>query len=90
MGYIGKTNHVCFDEGMNDLPSNLIPPNQRDLERVEQGNKFPAKPDEVDVDKEFKFFVYPFSKMEEKTLRIRSSCKSPTFGLVLKVEQQKI
>ena len=46
-----------FDEGMNDLPSNLIPPNQCDLERVEQGNKFPAKPNEVYIDKEFKFFV---------------------------------
>ena len=51
---------------MNDLPSNLVPPNQRDLERIEQGDKFPAEPDEVDADKEFKFFVYPFSKMEEK------------------------
>ena len=51
---------------MNDLPSSLVPPNQLDLERVEQGDKFPAEPEEVDVDKEFKFFVYPFSKMEEK------------------------
>ena len=50
---------------MNDLPSNLVPPNQRDLERIEQGDKFPAKPDEVNVDKEFKFFVYPFFKMEK-------------------------
>ena len=75
-GKIGTTNHVHFDEDMNDLPSNSIPSNQRDLERVEQGNKFPAKPNEVDVDKEFKFFVYPFFKMEEKTLRIRPACMS--------------
>ena len=65
---------------MNDLPSNLVPPNQRDLERVEQRDKFPAEPEEVDVDKEFKFFLYPFSKMEEKSLRVRPACKSPTFG----------
>ena len=55
---------------MNDLPSNLVSSNQHDLERVEQGNKFPAEPDEVDADKEFKFFVYPFSKMEEKFLTL--------------------
>ena len=42
---------------MNDLLSNLVPPNQRDLERVEQGDKFSAESDEVDVDKGFKFFV---------------------------------
>ena len=68
-GYIGKANHVCFDKVMNDLPSNLIPPNQHDLEHVEQGDKFPfkpinpVKPNKVDVDKEFKYFVYLFSKI---------------------------
>ena len=73
---------------MNDLPSSLVLPNQRDLERVEQGDKFPAEPDEVDVDKEFKFFFYIFSKIEEKTLRVRPVCKSPTFGLVLEANSQ--
>ena len=71
---------------MNDLPSNLVPPNQRDLERVEQGDKFPAEPD--NVDKDFKFFVYPFSKMKEKTLGVRPACKSPNFGLVLEADPQ--
>ena len=73
---------------MNDLPSNLVPPNQRDLERVEQGDKFLAEPDEVDVDKEFKFFVYRFSNTENKTFRVRPACKSPTFGLVLETDPQ--
>ena len=73
---------------MNDLPSNSIPPNQRDLERVEQGDKFPAKPGEIDVDKEFKFFVCPFSKMEEKTLHVHPVGKSPTFGLTLEADPQ--
>ena len=59
--YIGKGNHLRFDESINDLPSNLTPPNQRGLERVIHDNKFPTKPDKNDVDKEFKFFVYPFS-----------------------------
>ena len=62
-----------FDKGMNDLPSDLIFPNQRNFERVEQGNKFSVEPEKVDVDKEFKFFVYPFSKMEEKSLHVRSN-----------------
>ena len=69
-GYIGKANHMRFVEGMNDLPSNLIPLNQCDLECVEQGNKCPAKPDKVDVGKEFKCFVYPFIKIEEKTMYV--------------------
>ena len=73
---------------MNGLPSNLVPPNQRNLERVEQGDKFPAEPNQVDVDKEFKCFVYSFSKMEEKTLRVRPPCKSPTFGPVLEADPQ--
>ena len=74
---------------MNDLPSNLVPPNQRDLERIEQGDKFPAEPDEADADKEFKFFVYPFSKMEEKLLKVRAEhSNSPTFGLVLESDPQ--
>ena len=73
---------------MNNLPSNLVTPNQRDLERVEQGNKFPAEPDEVDADKEFKFFIYSFSKMEEKLLKVRKASTSPTFGLVLEADSQ--
>ena len=36
-GNIGKANHVRFDEGMNNLPANLIPLNQLDLKHVENG-----------------------------------------------------
>ena len=68
--YIGKASHVRFDEGMDDLPSNLISLNQHHLERVEQGDKFPAEPNEVDVDKEVKIFVYPVAKMEEKSMHV--------------------
>ena len=51
-GKIGPTNHVKFDEGMNDLPFNLLPPNQRDLEPVKQGDKFPDESEEFDVENE--------------------------------------
>ena len=73
---------------MNDLPSNLVPPDQRDLECVEQGDKFPTEPNEVDVNKEYKFFVYLFSKIEEKLLIVRDASTSPTFGLVLEADPQ--
>ena len=49
---------------------------------------FPLNPNKVDVDKEFKSYVYPLSKMEEKTLHVQSDCKSPTFGLVLEADLQ--
>ena len=88
IGYISKANHVRFDKGMNDLPSNLISSNQPYLECVEQGDKSPADPDKIVVDKEFKFFVYPFSKIEKECLHVHSNYKSPTFGLVLEVDPQ--
>ena len=34
---------------MDVLPFKLIPPNQCDLEQAKQGDKFPAKPTEVDT-----------------------------------------
>ena len=46
-----------FDKDMNDLPSKLISPNQRDLERAEQGDRFPAEPTEVDTQDESQMFV---------------------------------
>ena len=50
-GKIGKASHVRFDEGMNDLLSNLIPPKQHDLEHVEKCIKFPVEANEDNVDK---------------------------------------
>ena len=68
---------------MNNLPANLIPPNQRDLERIEQGNKFPAKAEEVDIDKEFNFFVYPFAKMRERQCMSNPNAKVQLLDLLL-------
>ena len=69
---------------MNDLPHKMIPPNQRDLERAEFGDKYPAEPDEVDTDDEFRFFVYPFAQMEERTLNV--SCSRRNFGLNIELD----
>ena len=75
-----------FDEGMNELPHNLIPPNQRDLEQAEQGVKFPAEPTEVDTDNEFQFFVYPFAQMEKRTMNVLPTCTSQNFDLKIELD----
>ena len=64
---------------MNDLPFKNLPPNQRDLEHAEQGTKFPARPDEVDVEDKLQFYVYPFAKMEEKILKVLPTCTCLNF-----------
>ena len=60
-----------------------IPPNQQDLEYVEQGEAFPVEVDKVNAEKEIQFYAYSFAKMEEKTPKIWPKCASPTFGLKL-------
>ena len=87
-GNIGPANHITFDKGMNDLPFKMLPPNQRNLERAEQGNKCPAKPKEVDVADELQFYVYPFAKMESKQIKVLPSCSCTNFGLVIEHDPQ--
>ena len=73
---------------MNDLPFNTLPPNQQDLERAELRDKFPAKPDEVDVADELQFYLYPFAKMETKTMKVLPACASTNFGLTIEQDPQ--
>ena len=80
-GNIRPANHVTFNKCMNDLPFKMLPPNQRDLERAEQGNKFPTEPDKVSVEDELQFYVYPFEKMESKLMKVLPLCSRPNFGL---------
>ena len=56
-------NHVELDGGMNNLPFKNLPPNQRDLEHDEQGEKLAAEPKKVDVEDKLQFYIYPFAKM---------------------------
>ena len=49
------------------------------MECVEQGEDFPAEPDEVEADKVFQFYLYPFAKMGEQILKVKANCTSPTF-----------
>ena len=73
---------------MNNLPSKNLPPNQRDHERAELGNKFAAEPEEVDVEDKLQFYVYPFAKMEEKLMKILPTCIPPDFGLKIELDPQ--
>ena len=82
-GHIGPANYVTFNEGMNDLHFSNLPPNQRNLERAELGNKFPAEPEKVDVANELQFYLYSFSKMETKALKVLPRCNSSNFGLTI-------
>ena len=73
---------------MNNLPFENLPLNQRDLECAEQGDKSLAKPEEVDVEDELHFYIYPFAKMEEKLLKVLPTCTHPNFGLEIKLDPQ--
>ena len=71
---------------MNNLPFKLLLPNQRNLERAKQGDKFLAKPKEVGVEDELQFYVYPFVKMEEKLLKVFPMCTCCNVGLKIELD----
>ena len=73
---------------MHDLSSNKLPPNHRGLERAELGNKFQVEPKEVEVADKLYFYVYPFAKMETKTLKVLPTCTCPNFGLQIECDPQ--
>jgi len=63
---------------MNDLPFDSIPPNVQHLQRVQEGVRLEAEPDETSID-EFFFTTNPFSHTLSKHIQVR--CEDPTFGL---------
>ena len=73
---------------MNDLPFNNLPPNHRHLEHAELGDKFPAEPEEAEIADKLQFYMYPFAKMETKTLKVLPTCTSPNFGLHIERDPQ--
>jgi len=77
--------HVRFDEGMNDLPIDRIPPNVQHLERVQQGHPIPAETEEVDTSSDLHFYIHPFSKLISK--KLKSSYTDPAFGMVLATDE---
>jgi hypothetical protein len=69
--------HARFDEGMNDLPTDLIPPNVVHLQRVQNGEALPAEAEESSI-AEFAFRTNPFSHTISRSMTVQ--CADPTFG----------
>jgi hypothetical protein len=78
--------HARFDEGMNDLPFDAIPPNVQHLQRSQQGATFPSEEQETSVE-EFTAYVNPFCHTFNRTLRVTPTNSSTTFGLSLKDDE---
>jgi len=72
--------HVQFDEGMNDLPPDLVPPNVVHLQRTQNGEPLPAETEETSVD-QFTFHLNPFSYTMVKGVPVTDD--DPSFGLTL-------
>ena len=76
--------HARFDEGMNDLPAEAIPPNVVHLQRLQQGDPLPAEPSESSID-EFYFTTNPFSHTLTRHMKVK--CKNPTFGITVSTDE---
>lgn len=72
--------HARFDEGMNDLPLDSIPPNVIHLQRAQQGGPIPTEQNEVSIS-EFNVGSSPFHNTISKTLHV--TCTDPTFGFTV-------
>lgn len=72
--------HARFDEGMNDLPMDSVPPNVTHLHRAQYGNAVPAEPEHVSVS-EFDSGSTPFFSTILKT--VKAICTNDNFGFSL-------
>ena len=81
IGHIDTASHVRFDEDKNNHSFEATPSNFQSLQHVERNELFPLEIDEVSTEKVFQFYVYPFAKIVEKTLKVKPKFTSPTFGL---------
>jgi len=72
--------HVRFDEEMNDLPPDLVPPNVVHLQRTQNGEPLPAETEETSVD-QFTFHLNPFSCTVVKGVQVTDD--DPSHGLTL-------
>ncbi|KAG7373017.1 hypothetical protein IV203_033741 [Nitzschia inconspicua] len=76
--------HAQFDEGMNDLPIESMPPNVQYLLRSINGHRFPSEPPNTILDS-FTFTDHPFTRTIDTSFKIR--CSHPTFGLLLTTDE---
>jgi len=78
-----KSSHLAvirFDEGMNDLPPDLVSPNVVHLQRMQNGELLPAETEETSVD-HFTFHLNPFSYTMMKGVQVTDD--DPSYGLTL-------
>jgi len=78
--------HAHFNEGMNDLPPDLVPPNVVQLQRTQDGQPLPAETQETSV-QQFTFTLNPFSHALTKGITI--TCDDPTFGITMVYDKLK-
>ena len=75
--------HARFDEGMNDLSTDHVPPNVVHLQRTQQGDALPAEDEEISIS-EFEVGSSPFSYTFARTMRV--GCKKQNFGLTIETD----
>ena len=74
--------HAKFDEGFNDLPAEVLPPNCQHVRRL-NGDRVPAETTEVGAS-DLQFFVYPFSDKQTATIPVLAKDTDPLFGFKLR------
>ena len=75
--------HIRFDEGMNDLPHDMLPPNVMHLQRLQDGTPFPIEPNDVCIP-ELIFTPSPFSTQLNYHMNVQ--CTHPTYGFELSTD----
>jgi hypothetical protein len=70
--HIKLAKHARFDEGMNDLPFEDIPPNVQHLMRSKQGERIPPDSRELSVDA-FEFKANPLSDTFPKKVKVTNT-----------------
>ena len=83
-GRVKIAKHARFDEGMNDLPFDSIPPNVQHLTRVRHGNPIEAESGESSVD-EFVFSANPFSHTLSPKLVVKE--RDSSFGFIFATDK---
>ena len=49
---------------------------------------FLPEPEDVAVEDELQFYIYPFAKMESKLMKVLPTCSRPNFGLKIERDPQ--
>jgi hypothetical protein len=76
--------HARFDEGMNDLPAPLVPPNVQHLQRTQNDQPIPADSSDLTATS-LTFVDTPFLNESDEIVPV--SCTLPLFGFHLVTDQ---